>query len=224
MQGELFQEVLKKETAVSAFLDLTNMFHWQNVLGWKFHLEDIIRQLLSLPSMREVRVYYGINDRDASSSKRFHARIRSTGAILIAKPVKWVRREVNHGMFFKQATRSLFSPIVTEKVNDFVSYLRQTGTVIEEPKCNFDVEMTMDLLDVIDKVSAVVVFSGDSDLHAPLQRLKIKGKQIYICGVRGHTARELMVLTGGFVNFGKWYNGKRYYEKAKIPLVAGPRV
>ena len=32
---------ITKETAIFAYLDLTNMFHWQNVLGWKFKLYDI---------------------------------------------------------------------------------------------------------------------------------------------------------------------------------------
>ena len=78
---------------------------------------------------------------------------------------------------------------------------------IEEPKCNFDVEMALDILDSIDKVSAFFLFSGDSDLHEPLERLKLKGKNVYVFGVRGQVARELWKSCSKYVDFGKWYEG-----------------
>ena len=51
--------------------------------------------------------------------------------------------------------------------------------------------------------------ASDSDLHSPLERLKLKGKRIYIFGVRGHIASELWQLCLKYVNFGKWYEGDR---------------
>ena len=55
------------------------------------------------------------------------------------------------------------------------------------------------------------MFSGDSDLAEPLQRLKIKGKKIYIIGVRGMTAGELHKVKDLYIDFGKFYNGKKRY-------------
>ncbi|MFH1189002.1 MAG: NYN domain-containing protein [bacterium] len=95
--------------------------------------------------------------------------------------------------------------------------------MIEEPKCNFDVEMTIDILDDTEKLTAVMLFSGDSDMCAPLERLKVKGKRIGVVGVRGMVAKELHDIKDKYIDFGKFYTGKRKYEKAKIPLVAGPR-
>ena len=37
-----YMEWINKETSILAYLDLTNMFHWQDVLGWKFRMEDVI--------------------------------------------------------------------------------------------------------------------------------------------------------------------------------------
>ncbi len=76
-------------------------------------------------------------------------------------------------------------------------------------KCNFDVEMALDMLDATDKVSGILLFSGDSDLPEPLERLKIKGKNIYVFGVRGQMARELWKSCTKFINFGKWYDGSK---------------
>ncbi len=34
-----YLEWIGEETSIFAYLDLTNMFHWQDVLGWKFRSE-----------------------------------------------------------------------------------------------------------------------------------------------------------------------------------------
>ena len=90
-----------KETSVIAFLDLTNMFHWQDVLKWNFSVYQIIEQLLSIKSVKEVRVYYGLNTRELQKSENFHQRIRKTGAIVISKPVKWIKKRNNQELICK---------------------------------------------------------------------------------------------------------------------------
>lgn len=90
-----------------------------------------------------------------------------------------------------------------------INYLQQQGIVIEEPKCNFDVEMALDMLDSMEKVSGVLLFSGDSDMKEPLERLKLKGKHIYIFGVRGLVAKELWQVCSKYIDFGKWYQGSK---------------
>ena len=65
-----------KETSVIAYLDLSNMFHWQDTLKWQFSIYRIIKQLLSVKQVKEVRVYYGLNEREMEKSQRFHQRIK----------------------------------------------------------------------------------------------------------------------------------------------------
>ena len=77
-----YLEWIYGETSIFAYLDLTNMFHWQDVLGWRFRIEDIIKQLFSFPNIKEIKVYYGLNERDKKNSEAFHNRIKKTGAIL----------------------------------------------------------------------------------------------------------------------------------------------
>lgn len=83
---EWYLSQLKKETALHAYLDLSNMFHWQRKLKWQFRFEDVISQIQSLPSVKEIKVYYGLNERDLQNSTAFHRRIRKTGAILRKNP------------------------------------------------------------------------------------------------------------------------------------------
>ncbi len=211
MTREDYLDWIKGETSVFAYLDLTNMFHWQDVLGWKFRIEDVIGQLFSFPNIKEVKVYYGQNEKDLKNSEAFHNRIKKSGAILKTKPMKFLEKNINEGMFFQRRTLTLFEGSVKSKISELVEELHKTGIVIEEPKCNFDVEMAMDILDDAEKVTAIMLFSGDSDLFSPLERLKVKGKKIGIVGVRGKVSHELHQVKDKYMDFGKLYTGKRTY-------------
>lgn len=198
-----------KETSLIAFLDLANMFHWQDTLKWNFSIYYLIKQLLEIRTVKELRIYYGLNTRELQKSENFHQRLRKTGAIVISKPVKWIRKEITKDLFVKPSTLDLFDTNAHTKLDELITCLQQQGIVIEEPKCNFDVEMALDMLDNMDKVSGILVFSGDSDLKEPLERFKLKGKHIYIFGVRGQVAAELWKVLTKYFNFGKWYQGPR---------------
>lgn len=208
---EDYLEWIKKETAIFAYLDLTNMFHWQNVLGWKFRIEDVMKQLFSYPGIKEIKVYYGLNERDQKNSEAFHNRIKKTGAILKTKSMKFIPKNINESLFFQRKTRTLFDGNVKKKIGELIYELNKSEIIIEEPKCNFDVEMAMDILDDAEKLTAIMLFSGDSDMVAPLERLKVKGKNIGIVGVRGRVASELYEITDKYIDFGKLYTGKRSY-------------
>lgn len=149
--------------------------------------------------------------RDLKNSKAFHERIMSTGAILKSKPMKFIPKTIEDGMFFQRKTLTLFDGGVRAKIHELIDELQKSGIIIEEPKCNFDVEMTMDMLDDSEKMSAVLLFSGDSDMRAPLERLKVKGKKVGVVGVRGSIAAELGKLADQCFDFGKFYTGKRNY-------------
>lgn len=212
---------IHKETSIFAYLDLTNMFHWQEVLDWRFRIEDVIGQLFTFPNIKEIKVYYGLNERDLKNSEAFHNRIKKTGAILKTKSMKFIIKDINEGLFFQRKTITLFDGGVKKKIQEVIDELQKSGIVIEEPKCNFDVEMAMDILDDAEKVTAVLLFSGDSDMVEPLERLKVKGKKIGIVGVRGKVAGELHNIKDKYIDFGKFYTGKRAYVESENPAFGG---
>jgi len=216
-----YLEWINKETSIIAYLDLTNMFHWQDVLGWKFRIEDIIKQLFTFQNIKEVKVYYGLNSRDKKNSEAFHNRIKKTGAILKTKPIKFIPKTIEEGMFFQRKTLTLFDDGVKEKIWALIDELQKSGILIEEQKCNFDVEMAMNMLDDAEKLTAILLFSGDSDLLEPIQRLKVRGKKVGIVGVRGKVAGELHGIKDKYIDFGKFYTGKRTYIESENPAFGG---
>lgn len=223
MVREDYLEWINKETSIVAYLDLANMFHWQDVLGWRFRIEDLTSQLFNFPNIREVKIYYGLNTKDEANSKAFHKRIKKTGAILKTKPMKFIKKDIDEALFFQRKTMTLFDVGIKKEIHQLIDDIQKAGIIIEEPKCDFDVEITMDLLDDAEKVTAVMLFSGDSDLLAPLERLKVKGKKIGIVGVRDMVAGELHKIKDKYFDFGKLYNGKRNYfvNKSENPAFGG---
>lgn len=135
--------------------------------------------------------------------------------------MKFIKKDINEGLFFQRRTMTLFDGPVKNKIRELIDELQKSGIIIEEPKCNFDVEMTMDMLDDAEKVTAIMLFSGDSDMQAPLERLKVKGKKIGIVGVRDMVAGELHRLKDKYIDFGKFYTGKRVYQKSENPAFGG---
>lgn len=218
---EDYLEWIKQEAVIFAYLDLTNMFHWQDILGWKFRIEDVVEQLFTFSNIKEIKVYYGLNERDEKNSKAFHNRIKKTGAILRTKPMKFIPKTINEGLFFQRRTMTLFDGQVKNKIQELINELETSGVIIEEQKCNFDVEIAMDMMDDAEKLTAVMLFSGDSDLLKPLQRLKVKNKKIGVVGVRGIVAGELHSIKDKYFDFGKFYTGKKTYLKSENPAKKG---
>ena len=61
----------------------------------------------------------------------------------------------------------------------------------KRPKCNFDVEMTMDMLMKIEKYDTVMMFSGDSDFGGLLGYIKSKGRKVIVVCTRSRLSTEL---------------------------------
>jgi len=187
-------------------------------------MEDVIEQLFTFQNIKEVKVYYGLNPRDRENSEAFLNRIKKAGGSLRPSPpkeMKFIPKTIEAGMFFQRKTLTLFDGGVKKKIHELVDELHKSGVVVEEPKCNFDVEMTMDMLDDTEKFTAVMLFSGDSDLLKPLERLKVKGKNIAVVGVRGIVAGELHKVKDKYIDFGKFYTGKKTYIKSENPAKGG---
>jgi len=60
-------------------------------------------------------------------------------------------------------------------------------------KCNFDVELTMDVMDVLSNknVDVFILCSGDGDFVKLLRHVKNRGKKIVVVGLKRHTNDEL---------------------------------
>ncbi|MEK7142289.1 MAG: NYN domain-containing protein [Patescibacteria group bacterium] len=127
------------------------------------------------------RFYYGWNNRKKSN---WHIAIKAEkfGFIKITKPIQFIKHYLTE----------------TELNNNSTFALKEnlSGKYIEIPKSNFDVEVSVDALRLMDKFDTFCIFSGDSDFTYLVQYLKRKGKKIIVIasGQVFHTLKDLADL------------------------------
>jgi uncharacterized LabA/DUF88 family protein len=81
-----------------------------------------------------------------------------------------------------------------EFLNFQLKELNKKGiTIIEEHKCNFDVEIAMDIISdcITNKVENFILWSGDSDFADVINRLKKHNKMVCIFGTSRRISTEL---------------------------------
>jgi uncharacterized LabA/DUF88 family protein len=107
----------------------------------------------------------------------------------------------------------------TENQNKFFTFLKKNGFIlITKPlkiiqqndiirgdirKANFDVEIALDAIKMIDTFDTLVLFSGDSDFDYLIKILKGKNKKVIIISTKNHIAKELVTSTDRYIDLKK---------------------
>jgi uncharacterized LabA/DUF88 family protein len=89
---------------------------------------------------------------------------------------------------------------VVDKEIKMIPHYDDSGKFINKlPKCNFDVEITMDMITKAEKYDTIMLFSGDSDFGGLLEYLKSKGKKVVVVCTRSRMSAELQKVADVFV-------------------------
>jgi uncharacterized LabA/DUF88 family protein len=92
------------------------------------------------------------------------------------------------GMLEKAAMNGF--ELVTKRVKYMPSDTNPHGY---DTKCDFDVEMALDLIRERKNYDTIILFSGDGDLACVLKYLHEEfGKECYVFGARDHVGREIV--------------------------------
>lgn len=74
---------------------------------------------------------------------------------------------------------------------------------VYEWKGDFDVEITMDVMDNIKEFNTAVLLSGDSDFAPIVRRMQENGKTVIIMSTKDHISRELIKFSDKYINLKK---------------------
>ena len=173
---------------IFAFVDFGNVNHWFNkdtrnwndsiLLSNQKLIIDIekLADFLNLFSNQK-RFYYGWHKRIRSS---WHIIIKAEdeGFIKITKPIQFIR----HYLEDVEAER-----IVGKNIKE-----DREGKFIEIPKSNFDVEISIDAIRLLNKYDTFCLLSADSDFAQLTKFLKSKGKKVILIASGGilHTLKK----------------------------------
>ncbi|KPJ55885.1 hypothetical protein AMJ49_06160 [Parcubacteria bacterium DG_74_2] len=197
--------------SANVYIDWQNVIHWQEKLGWHFHLKRIKQFFDSFKSIQSVKIYTGTFDGNQQSEKQI-AELKNAGYKVATKPVKLMKISIDASSISKDSPailksfikKSLLQKLDIETIeylnNKLLNFNKRGILYIEEPKCNFDVEIGRDMQKDFesDNVKNYILWSTDSDFADPITQIRNEGRNAAIFAVSGKVAPELDE-TGAFV-------------------------
>lgn len=207
--AELFPKSIEElcfifEKPTRVYIDWQNVIHWQEKLGWHFNLKRLKQLFDSFNTIQSVTIYTGTLEEDQRSEEQIKE-IEDCGYVLSTKPVKLMKISIDVSSipedspailksFIKKKFLSKMDIDTVKILNKKLSLLNKQGILyIEEPKCNFDVEMGVDMLLDCERnnTETFILWSGDSDFASPITQLQNAGKRPYLFASSGKVAPEL---------------------------------
>lgn len=180
---------------VFSFVDFGNVNFWyekdrRDAEGNALHpdqklIVDIEKLSRFLDTFSEQkRFYYGWHPR---ISRSWHILIRAeqVGFIKVTKPIQFIKHYADE---FESPARG----------RNTIHHDRG-GKFIEIPKCNFDVEICVDSIRLLDRYDTFCLLSGDSDFARLVEFLRRKNKKVIIIAA-GHVLHSLRSQADLYIN------------------------
>jgi len=192
MKGKIFK--LRGKTL--AIIDWANVYGWFEKLKWEIDPKKLYDYLKSYSEIYDIRFYFGI-ERGNKRSEKFHEEIKGIGYNLISKEVKWVPVDlkITHFKDNNRRIRSIAQAFGEKELYDlFEKFLKELhipfGGQFYRRKCDFDCEITLDIMNNINQLDGVILFSGDGDYAILANELIKRKKQIIVVFAPGYKGKE----------------------------------
>ncbi|MFH1896120.1 MAG: NYN domain-containing protein [bacterium] len=198
------------EVPTRFYIDYANVRPWSNKLKWHIDLGRLKQFLDSFSTIEAVNFYNGYIESSPRSRKEIQV-LENHKYTVRTKPVKIMRFPIDAssisqdstallGQFIRRALLRKYEVGTIEYLNDRFRDMNKKGEYyIEDRKCNFDVEIGVDMLLDLEKTDTehFVLWSGDSDFADPLDKLLKAGKKVSLFATARRVSRELSELRGG---------------------------
>ncbi len=201
--------------SVRVYIDYANVRPWSTKLGWHIDLKRLKQFLDSFNAIEAVNFYGGYLIGDARSGQEIQD-VENCKYVVRTKPVKIMQFPIDASsipadstalldQFIKRSLLRKYEIGTIEYLNDRFRDMNKKGEMyIEDRKCNFDVEIGVDMLLDHERngTQTFVLWSGDSDFADPVRKLLQAGKKVVLFATARKVSRELSALnTEGMVIF-----------------------
>ena len=199
--AELFPKVISElenifGKSANIYIDWQNVIHWQEKLDWHFNIRRMKQFFNSFDVIQSVKIYTGTLNGDAKSEGQIKE-LKDLDYIVSTKPVKYILLSIDVSSISNNSPdilknfvdKNLLSKLDLETIeylNGKLLDLNKRGILkIEKLKCNFDVELGMDVQKNIDSdgIENFIILSGDSDFADPISRIKENSKNAVIFSI-----------------------------------------
>lgn len=167
---------------IYAFVDFGNVRHWAKHFWPTENTEHLVKEV-DIRKLGEIidfihpvkkYFYYGHFAPHPGVGDHYMVNIRhkgSLGRLIKAEKCGFVKR--------------------TKEVKEISNFDEEGKYVGKISKCNFDVEIAMDVILELENYDTILLWSGDSDFYRLLQHLKLKRKKVIVVCARDFMSREL---------------------------------
>ena len=190
------------------YIDYANVRPWSGKLGWHIELKRLKQFLDSFDTVEVVNFYNGYLAGNERSEKE-KAEAENNKYFLRTKPVKIMNFSINASsilpdstvlldQFVRRALLKKYEIATIEYLNERFNDMNKKGEYfIEDMKCNFDVEIGVDMLLDCERNSAetFILWSGDGDFADPVEKLISAGKKVILFATARKVSKELSALT-----------------------------
>ena len=194
-------------TTTGVYIDYANVRPWSTKLQWHIDLKRLKQFLDSFDTTKAINFYNGYLDGDVQSKKEIKD-VEDRKYVVRTKPVKILRFPIDVSSIPKDSTALLdqfvrrallrkYEVGTVEYLNERFRDMNKKGEFyIEDRKCNFDVEIGVDMLldNEKNETETFELWSGDSDFADPLEKLLKQGKRVILFGTAGRISSELNAL------------------------------
>lgn len=185
------EEIFDKKTNV--YIDFANILYWQERLNWHICLKRLKQFLDSFTNIQKVKFYYGTLEGDTYSeqlireAKNYNYEVKTKPVKIILLSIDVSSIAINSPDLLKDFIRKpLLQKLNLETIeflNKRLKDLNDQGTkYLEDKKCNFDVEIgvEMELDSIQNNAENFALWSGDSDFESPVNQLLEWGRKVVI--------------------------------------------
>ena len=189
------------------YIDYANVRPWSVKLGWHVDLKRLKQFLDSFNTIAAVNFYNGYLAGDERSENE-KKDAENNKYLLRTKPVKIITFSIDVtsvlpdstvllDQFVSRALLKKYDISTIEYLNEKFKEMNKKGEYsIKEMKCNFDVEIGVDMLLDCERNSAeiFVLWSGDSDFADSIEKLMSAGKKVFLFATARKVSKELSAL------------------------------
>lgn len=187
------------------YIDYANVRPWSVKLGWHIDLKRLKQFLNSFDTIGEnaVTFYNGYLAGNERSEKE-KSEAEDCKYVLRTKPVKIIKFSIDASsissdstvllnQFVRRALLKKYEISTIEYLNERFKDMNKKGEYfIEDLKCNFDVEIGVDMLLDCERNNAgtFALWSGDSDFADPVEKLMVLARRLFCLQLRGRFPRN----------------------------------
>lgn len=192
---------------VNMYIDYANVKGWFNRLGWHIDIGRLRQFLQSFDNLEKVNFYYGELVGNENSEREIKE-VASSYFSLRTKRVKIMKHSIDYTsinagssdllvQFIRKALLRKYTLETVEYLNYKFKEMNDKGQFyIEDRKCNFDVEIGVDMLLDCERnnVDTFILWSGDSDFEDSVKKILERGKKVILFATVRHISKELNEL------------------------------